>query len=156
MLAVLELSGCSGGGSPTGVAPARPRHPEAAKSAAPSAASAAPVKEFVYDAGNRRDPFQPLIKPKEAGPKARPKTGLAALDVDELKLAGIIWGRQGFYALVEASNGAGYVLRVNDVIGEDARVTKITPDAVTFEVKPETFLPKAQARLVELRLRKEE
>jgi hypothetical protein len=50
------------------------------------------------------------------------------------------------------------VLRVNDVIGEDARVSKITPQAVTVEVKSPTPTPvrATPARLVELRLRKEE
>jgi Tfp pilus assembly protein PilP len=89
-------------------------------------------------------------------PRSRPRTGLAALEVNELKLAGIIWEQRGFFALVEAPNGAGYVLRVNDTVGGDARVAKITPDAVTFEVKGSTPVPQAPARLVELRLRKEE
>jgi len=80
---------------------------------------------------------------------------LAALDVKELKLAGIIWGGRGYFALVEAPNGAGYVVRLNDVVGDDARVAKITADAVMFEVQTSP-VPQSQARLVELRLRKEE
>ena len=84
-----------------------------------------------------------------------PKTGLAALEPKELKLTGIIWGGRGFYALVEAPNGAGYVVRVNDVVGENARVAKITSDVVTFEEQMGP-VPQSQARLVELRLRKEE
>ena len=91
-----------------------------------------------------------------AEPKPRPKTGLAALEVNELKLAGIMWGQREFLALVEAPTGLGYVLRVNDVIGGDARVARITSDAVTFEVKGATLLPQASGRQVELRLRKEE
>ena len=76
--------------------------------------------------------------------------------VDEIKLTGIIWDPRGAYALVEAPNGAGYVLRVNDTIGEDARVAKITPDVVTIEVKPAVAGPGVSMRRVELRLRKEE
>jgi Tfp pilus assembly protein PilP len=109
----------------------------------------------VYDTKGRRDPFRPLIRPRVETVRARPKTGLAALEVKELKLAGIIWGGKDYYALVEAPNGAGYVVRINDVVGEDARVAKITPDGVTFEVRTSP-VPQAQARLVELRLRKEE
>jgi hypothetical protein len=70
-----------------------------------------------------------------------------------------VWERRGFYALVEAPNGAGYVLRVNDVIGDEARVAKITAESVTVEVKRiGAPVPTAAAvtRLVELRLRKEE
>jgi Tfp pilus assembly protein PilP len=115
----------------------------------------------VYEAKGRRDPFRPLITPRVPATtaKVRPKTGLASLEVHELKLAGIVWEPRGFYALVEAPNGAGYVLRVNDIIGEEARVAKITAEAVTVEVKrTATPVPSATAvtRLVELRLRKEE
>jgi Tfp pilus assembly protein PilP len=115
----------------------------------------------VYETKGRRDPFRPLIAPRVAEAKARPKTGLAALEVSELKLAGIVWEQRGFFALVEAPNGAGYVLRVNDSVGENARVANITPQAVTFEVKvevkggPPPSQP-ARTRAVELRLRKEE
>jgi Tfp pilus assembly protein PilP len=111
---------------------------------------------YVYEAKGRRDPFRPLIAPRVVEPKTRPKTGLASLEINELKLAGIIWEPRGFLAMVEAPNGAGYVLRVNDVIGGDARVAKITAEAVTFEVQGAVTIAQARARLVELRLRKEE
>jgi Tfp pilus assembly protein PilP len=88
--------------------------------------------------------------------KTGPKIGLAALELNEIKLAGIIWEQRGFLALVEAPDGKGYVLRVNDTVGRDSRVTKITPEAVTFEVQGATPLPQVRTRLVELRLRKEE
>jgi Tfp pilus assembly protein PilP len=118
------------------------------------------VTEYAYETKGRRDPFRPLITPRVAtAAKPRPKTGLASLEVNELKLTGIVWEMRGFYALVEAPNGAGYVLRVNDVIGEDARVAKITAETVTVEMKaPMAPTPRVAtaARLVELRLRKEE
>jgi Tfp pilus assembly protein PilP len=110
---------------------------------------------YSYEAKGRRDPFRPLIAPRTEVARTRPKTGLAALEPKELKLTGIIWGGRGFYALVEAPNGAGYVVRVNDVVGENARVAKITSDVVTFEERMGP-VPQSQARLVELRLRKEE
>jgi Tfp pilus assembly protein PilP len=91
--------------------------------------------------------------------KTRTKPGLAGLNVNELKLAGIIWESHASYALVEAPNGAGYVLRVNDIVGENARVTDITPEAVTFEVKvvgAGVAAPQpARTRVMELRLKKE-
>jgi Tfp pilus assembly protein PilP len=111
----------------------------------------------VYEARGRRDPFIPLIASRSSEGKGMPKTGLAALQVNELKLAGIIWGQRSSFALVEAPNGAGYVLRVNDVVGADARVASITPQAVTFEVKAgATPFQAARTRMLELRLRKEE
>ena|GEM_PF-727875 len=156
----LGLTGCPGGGSPTPTPPPRPASPAQARPAAPAVApapAAAPARPtYVYEVRGRRDPFRPLIEPRVRAVKTGPKIGLAALSVNEIKLSGIIWEQRGFLALVEAPDGKGYVLRVNDTIGGDARVTKITPEGVTFEVKGPTPLPQVRTRLVELRLRKEE
>jgi Tfp pilus assembly protein PilP len=162
LFVALGVSGCSGGETPSAPSPPMPAKSAAAKPAtpAPPPATAAPAPEYAYETKGRRDPFRPLILPKraEAPRPVRPKSEREALQVNELKLAGIIWERRGAYALVETPTGKGYVLRVNDRIGEDfgARVAKITPEAVTFEVKSVTPGPEAQARLVELRLKKEE
>ena len=151
---LVSVSGCSDSGAPPAPVPPRPAQ-TAARPAAPAPPPAPAAAPYVYEAKSRRDPFRPLIRPRVETAKARPKTGLAALDVKELKLAGIIWGGRGYYALVEAPNGAGYVVRLNDTVGEDARVAKITSDAVMFEVRTSP-VPQSQARQVELRLRKEE
>jgi Tfp pilus assembly protein PilP len=161
----LGLSGCSGESAPATTPPPRPPQPQAA-AATPAAPTPAPdlkpvVPPYAYEGKGRRDPFRPLIAPRLAETKSRPKTGLAALEANELKLAGIIWEQRGYFALVEAPNGSGYVLRVNDMVGGDTRVTKITPEAVTFEVGagmrggPTPSLS-GKTRVVELRLRKEE
>lgn len=154
VVALVSVSGCSDSGTPTAPLPPRPAQTAAKPAAAtpPPAPAAAP---YTYETKGRRDPFLPLIKPRVETARVRPKTGLAALDVKELKLAGIIWGGRGYYALVEAPNGAGYVVRLHDTVGEDARVAKITSEAVMFEVRTSP-VPQSQARLVELRLRKEE
>ncbi|HYL80034.1 MAG TPA: pilus assembly protein PilP [Candidatus Acidoferrum sp.] len=158
----LGVGGCSDGGTPTSTPPAsKPaQQPVAAKPAPPAPAPAPAPAEYAYETKGRRDPFRPLIMPRKAEVKgpSKPKSEREGLQVAELKLAGIVWERSGAYALVETPTGKGYVLRVNDRIGEDfgARVAKITPNAVTFEVKPAIPGPQAQARLVELRLKKEE
>lgn len=157
------LSGCSGESTPGPATPARPPQPAAATPATPVAVPAPQpaAPPYVYEAKGRRDPFRPLIVPRVTEAKSRPKTGLAALEVNELKLAGIVWEKRGYFALVEASNGVGYVLHVNDTVGERARVTKITPQSVIFEVGldmgggPTSSQP-VRTRAVELRLRKEE
>jgi len=153
----LVLTGCSGGGSPT-PSPTPPPRPAQAAQAQPAApAAAAPARPtYVYEIKGRRDPFRPLIEPRVKAVKTGQKAGLAALEVNEIKLSGIIWEQRGFLALVEAPDGKGYVLRVNDTIGGDARVSKITPESVTFEVRGPTPTPQVRTRLVELRLRKEE
>jgi Tfp pilus assembly protein PilP len=162
------LSACSREGTPAPTPLPRPSQPQAAVAtpavATPAVAAPAPkpvAPPFVYEAKGRRDPFRPLIAPRLVETKSRPKTGLAALEVNELKLAGIIWEQRGYFALVEAPNGSGYVLRVNDTVGGEARVTRITPEAVTFEVGAgmrggPTPSQLAKTRVVELRLRKEE
>jgi Tfp pilus assembly protein PilP len=157
----LGLSGCSGESPPSPAPPVRPPQAAAAKPAAPTPAPTSTAPPYVYEAKGRRDPFRPLIAPRVAEVKPRPKTGLAALEVNELKLAGIIWEQRGYFALVEAPNGAGYVLRINDTVGGGARVTRITPQAITFEVGVEarggpTPSQPARTRVVELKLRKEE
>jgi len=161
------LSGCSGESTPATTPPLpKPPQPQAAVATPVVAAPAltpAPkpvVPPYVYETKGRRDPFRPLIAPRLVETKSRPKTGLAALEVNELKLAGIIWEQRGYFALVEAPNGSGYVLRVNDTVGGDARVTRITPEAVTFEVgagmRGGPTPSQLRTRAVELRLRKEE
>ena len=159
MVMGLALSGCSGGEAPGPTAPMRPARHTAATKAAPASAPEPAPPPYVYEAKGRRDPFSPLIAPRAAEEKSRPKPGLAGLNVNELKLAGIIWESHASFALVEAPNGAGYVLHVNDIVGENARVTDITPEAVTFEVKDvrpgaATSQP-ARTRVMELRLKKE-
>ncbi len=151
---LVSVSGCSDSGAPP--APGPPPPAQTAAKPAPVAPPPAPATApYVYEAKGRRDPFRPLIRPRVDTARTRPKTGLASLDVKELKLAGIIWGGRGYFALVEAPNGAGYVVRPNDTVGEDARVAKITSDAIMFEVRTSP-VPQSQARLVEIRLRKEE
>lgn len=127
---------------------------------APEPALAAPEQKpaYRYDPQGRRDPFQPLITPKPPASaktaKAKPK-GPGGVEVDELKLSGIIWGEQGYYALVEAPNGLGYIIKTGDTFGDGVRVVRITKESVLFEVKGDELL-KPQAFMVELKLRKEE
>ncbi|MBI3989123.1 MAG: pilus assembly protein PilP, partial [candidate division NC10 bacterium] len=110
----------------------------------------APV--YSYESKGRRDPFQP---PPELSPKRPSKgNGLKALEVTDLKLAGIVWEKTDYYALVEAPNGVGYVIRRGAIIGDDAKVVKITKDSVVFEVRGR--LPREEARMVTLTLKKEE
>jgi Tfp pilus assembly protein PilP len=160
LAALVGLSGCSDGGSSSAPQVPRPAQAQLAKPAAPAAAPVKDAAVYVYETKNRRDPFRPLIMPRvetTVRGKCQPgQPGLGCLDVKELKLAGIVWGQRGYYALVEAPNGAGYVLRVNDTVGEGARVTKIASDIVAFEVKGGSGPQAQQARVVELRLKKEE
>jgi len=127
----------------------------------PSAAVAQPSEKtpstppsvYTYDPKGRPDPFVPLVLPQE---REEGKKSLKGLAVSELKLSGIVWDKKEYVALVEAPDGLGYVLKVNDLIGSSARVVRIAPNSVTFEVKEKPFLPDSKIKEVELKLKKEE
>lgn len=122
--------------------------------AGPEKTASAQAPEYSYNPGARPDPFVPLVLPQQALEKG--KKGLQSLQVSELKLTGIVWDRRGYVALVEAPDGLGYVLKIHDLIGNAARVTRITTNSVTFEVKEQPYLPQSRVREVQLKLKKEE
>ena len=100
--------------APTAAAPVvRPKEPEKSKALPPIA----------YEPKGRRDPFTPIFVGKDN----------AGLSVSAVKLTGVVGGRGGLMALVEAPDGIGYILKPGDALG-DGRVTGITPTSVTFAV----------------------
>ncbi|HEX7785696.1 MAG TPA: hypothetical protein VF653_05705 [Methylomirabilota bacterium] len=119
------LAGCGGGAPPTpppaAVTPAppvtpvaRPKEPDAGRAVLPAIA---------YEVKGRRDPFTPIFLGKDN----------AGLSVTAVRLTGIVGGRGGLMALVEAPDGIGYILKPGDALG-DGRVTGLTPNSVTFAV----------------------
>ncbi len=136
------LAGCGG---PPAPAPAPPRPatpaPAAPAPAAPGRSTAPPVampkepevkplQPIAYDPKGRRDPFASLAT---AG-------GAKGLTVAAVRLVGIVHGRQGRLALVEAPDGLGYILKIGDQIG-DGRVADIGRDSLTFSVAARPGLP---------------
>ena len=144
------LLGACGGAEPP-PAPPKPPVPAAAPAApkAPARPGASAIRPLepgagpalpplAYDAKSRRDPFVPISL------TAEPK----GLNVTAARLVGIIQGRQGPLALVEAADGVGYILRSGDVLG-NGRVTGITGTTVTFAVSAR---PNQGPTMVTLRL----
>jgi len=158
---ILVLCACQKEAAPPTSSPPSPPPRPAATLSPP--ASPAPFAEkppppassaYTYNPAGRPDPFQPLITPEtEAGGE---KKGREALVVSNLKLTGIIWDKKEYVALVEAPDGLGYVLKVNDRIGTSSRVARISSDSVVFEVKEKPYLPDSRIREVVLKLKKEE
>jgi hypothetical protein len=138
----LAQAACGGDGStlsaPTAL-PAPPPRP------GPAAAVPAPDEEDTalapvsYDAKGRRDPFAVL---EVTG-------GAKGLTVSSTKLAGIVHSQRGTYALLEGSDGIGYILRAGDTLG-DGRLLEIGADSAIFSVVPR---PGAPPNRVTLRLR---
>ncbi len=119
------LSGCGESPSP------QPPKPTAATPAAPPSAPAPIPKEAelpalppkIYEAKGRRDPFRSLVTTE----------GAKGSTVASVKLVGIVQGQQGPLALIETTDGLGYIVKTGDVIG-DGKVVEIGRDSVTFTV----------------------
>jgi len=118
------LAGCGGGAPPpppAAVAPAAPAAPAAV--VRPKEPDSKALPPIAYEPKGRRDPFTPIFLGKDN----------AGLSVSAVKLTGVVGGRGGLMALVEAPDGIGYILKPGDALG-DGRVTGITPNSVTFAV----------------------
>ena len=142
--------GACGGSPPAPPAPVTPK-PAAAVPAPPAAAKpgAAPAPlvatpplpaagEPVYDAKGRRDPFVSLEA--SGGPKG--------LEVSATKLTGIVRSARTTLALVETTDGIGYILKPGDTLG-DGRLLEIGADNVVFAV---TAKPGSTSNRVVLKL----
>ena len=135
--ASLVVAGCGSSSPPPPPPPAAaaPRPPVAPKD--PDAGPA--LTPIPYEAKGRRDPFAPLVL----------ASGSKGLTIGSAKLVGVIQGRTSPLALVETSEGIGYILKAGDTLG-DGRVTEIGVDFVSFAVTPK---PGETGGSVTLRLR---
>ena len=118
------MVGCGGGTPappPTTVTAAAPAAP--APVVRPKEPDTKALPPMAYEPKGRRDPFTPIFLGKDN----------AGLSVSAVKLTGVVGGRNGLMALVEAPDGIGYILKPGDALG-DGRVTGITPTSVTFAV----------------------
>jgi hypothetical protein len=119
-------------------APAPPAKPAAAPAAlVPTPAVPAPAGPVYNDKG-RRDPFVSLES--SGGPKG--------LQVSSTKLTGIVRSARTTLALVETTDGIGYILKPGDTLG-DGRLLEIGADSVVFAV---TAKPGSPSNRVVLKL----
>ena len=122
----LALAACGRGAPPPQVellAPPAPARPDGAPSVQepPKAEPSPPA--VTYDSKGRRDPYEPLEV--TSGPKW--------LTVSSTRLTGIVWSQRGTYALLEGSDGIGYILRPGDTLG-DGRLVEIGTESAVFSV----------------------
>lgn len=78
------------------------------------------------------------------------------MDVGGYKLAGIVWQRNQYFALLETPDGLGHILKVDDRLGPDAWVKEITKDAVFIEMKGRKIAGRPRVRTIRLELEKKE
>lgn len=155
LLLGLALVGCSSEPPPPAPSPspAPPRPAVQRQAAVPGQVSATPegapvnLGPATYNAKDRRDPFRPLVEPP------REET---ALDIGGYKLAGIVWQRKQYFALLETPDGLGHILKVNDRLGPNARVKAISKDTVVIEMKDESARSSGQVRVIKLELKQKE
>jgi hypothetical protein len=78
---------------------------------APAADNLLGRERYDYRSYGRRDPFRSLV----AGEYLRGQSS-ELIDVGDIRLVGVMWGRHDRYALVEDGRGFGYILRVGDPV----------------------------------------
>jgi hypothetical protein len=79
---------------------------------------------YSYNVRKKRDPFLPLLT--RGGQ-------LKGLTLNELSLTGILWGEDRTIAVMENSQGRGFLLQVGDTVA-GARLVAIREDAAVFRV----------------------
>jgi hypothetical protein len=112
--------------------------PKTAKPAGSAATSASAVDKEPKVA--KRDPFESLIGREQGGGKTGPlPAGKAGLQVNTLRLDGIVRAPNGMIAVVSNPQSRTYFLREGDQL-YDGRVEKIAMDGVSFhEVGKDAF-----------------
>lgn len=125
--------------TPSASVPFTPAGPEATPPRlVPMAPELAPVEVPNYEAGDRRDPFATLDV----------VSGPSGLTVASTKLTGIIHSGRSALALVETSDGIGYILKPGDTLG-DGRLVEVGADTAVFAVaaRPGTPVNRVVLRL---------
>ncbi len=145
------LPGCSSEPAPASPTPVPQRKVATATAAQASSLASRPASmertPVTYNPRGKRDPFISLLEPESH------ETGF---DVGGFKLAGIVWQANQYFALLEAPDGVGHILKENDRLGPNAKVKSITKDTVLIEMTSRDFRGRGQARIIRLELVKEE
>ena len=128
----------------------------------PSTVASTSAARPVYNPKGKVDPFEPLFREKPSLARAKPKrkkrvprTPLEKIDLSQLRLVGIITASSGNKALVEESNGKGYVIRTGTYIGTNSgKVVKIQNNKVIVAEEYEDVVGNVTVRNKELKLPK--
>ena len=114
-------------------------------------------RNYVYNPTDRRDPFRPFIAvqtPVTASGEQIPLTPLQKYDLSQLKLVAILVGKKEGRAMVEDSEGKGYIVKKMTYIGRNfGKVKTILKDRVIIEEKYRDYLGNVKSKESVLRLR---
>lgn len=84
---------------------------------------------YVYDAGDRRDPFLPLL----VGEGEELPEGGRKINVENLTLVGILWGDLQKIAVLSDQAGNGYVFKAGDTL-PGGKVVSVGENSIVFEL----------------------
>jgi type IV pilus assembly protein PilP len=108
---------------------------------------------YQYNPEGRRDPFQSVIVLTDKKKLTENVPPLQRMDLGELKLIGIIWGGFGYNAMLQATDGKGYPVRVGTRIGlNGGRVTKISSNTLIVEEQYTDIFGEKKVREVTMEL----
>ncbi len=117
-----------------------------------------PKEEYTYIPGERRDPFESLLfRGEDAETAGDELTPLQKVNVEDLKLVGIVKNPDGNMALIQTPDGKGYFLRRGLPLGKNEGViAKIMDDKMIVKEKKKDLLGQISVSEVVLELKKEE
>jgi type IV pilus assembly protein PilP len=112
-----------------------------------------PYEPFTYVAGDRRDPFVPLLQSRDQAVAAagaagtvhpdieRPKEPLEEFPLDALRMVGTITMQKHAYALIKAPDAVVHRVSVGDHMGQNfGKITGISEtEVVLMEIIPDGF-----------------
>lgn len=138
---------------------ATPKRPPRVRRPAPPPSPSPPKKEkprYIYDPVGKRDPFRPFVAMqtpvKPSGEKIR-LTPLQKYDLSQLRLVAILVGTKGGKAMVEDSEGKGFIVEKGTYIGSNfGKVKTILKDKVIIEEKYKDYLGNVRSKEVVLKL----
>ena len=124
-------------------------------------ASTSSKLRMTYNPKGKVNPFEPLFRERQTvaskskRKKRIPRTPLEKIDLSQLKLVGIVTASSGNKALVEESNGKGYVIRKGTYIETNAgKVIQIESNKVIVAEEYEDVVGNVTLRNKELTLQK--
>lgn len=89
---------------------------------------------FLYETQNRRDPFVPLVRSEKNAPTRDVPVEQGPPTARALKLLGIMYGEQGYHAMIQNSRGTRYIVTPGDVVhSEGIEVKQIAESHLVFE-----------------------
>jgi type IV pilus assembly protein PilN len=90
-------------------------------------------ERYVYDPGNRNDPFWNLLLIRKVSVQREKFAGIAGMLIDEVELESTYkMGNSGFQALVKGPDGKPYILKVGDFL-YDGEVIEVVMGTIKFK-----------------------